>query len=178
MRAVPPPGSRRGGSGRHCQQLLLPYKAGGRATPGEGLRPPGLLLRYPNGAGLGAQRHPEPRSVQSRPWASQVSLPGWQGQGAGVAREPRARDALCHPPPRWAGSPGERGCRLCASPRLRQLCETPGAGWSGARSGQFPGQPGSRGGRRATGREGGKARPREGRPVCEPEIASGRASRR
>lgn len=47
-----------------------------------------------------------------------------------------------------------------------------------AQHGQFPGQPGNPGGWQATGREGRKARLREGPLVCEPEIASGRVSRR
>lgn len=70
-----------------------------------------------------------------------------------------------------------QGSRGAAGPR-EQDGAVHGAKRQEAQRGQFPGQPGSRGSRRATRREGGKARQREGPPVCEPEIASGRASRR
>lgn len=84
------------------------------------------------------------------------------------------------PVPRGAGPPRPRGTGAPAAPRDPRLRDGAacGAKRPRARRRRFPGQPGSRGGLRATAREGGKARPREGPPVCEPEIASGRASRR
>lgn len=146
--AAPPPGSRRGGSGRLRQQLLLPYKAGAGPLRGRGCgrrASSSAILAARGRLGSAAQQQPEPRSVRSRPWASQVSTLGRRGQGAGMAREPRAL-----------------GCSLSSSPAAGWIpgrCGTPGAGWSGAR-GEAPG-----GAARAVS---GAAR-KPGWPSCHPE---------